>query len=37
MNEQYFRQLQGTLDGVVAHLAEKGIKEDRLAFGGAGA
>ena len=37
MNEQYFRRLQGTLEGVVAHLTDKGIRADRLAFGGAGA
>ncbi len=37
MNEAYFQHLQGTLEGVVAHLTENGINADRLAFGGAGA
>ena len=37
MNEAYFQRLQGTLEGIVAHLREKGVKADRLTFGGAGA
>src|SRR6266702_1348818 len=37
MNEAYFRRLQGTLEGVIAHLTEKGIQANRLAFGGEGA
>lgn len=36
MNEACFQQVRGTLDGVIANLTERGIKEDRLAFGGAG-
>lgn len=37
MNEAYFRPLRGTLEDAVAHLSAKGIRADRLAFGGAGA
>ena len=37
MNESYFRQLKGTLDGVTATLTAKKIDRERLAFGGEGA
>ncbi len=36
MNGQYFEQLKGTLDGVVANLTKKGIEQHHLAFGGEG-
>jgi hypothetical protein len=36
MSDSYIRRLQSTLDGVVDILSAKGIKSERLAFGGPG-
>jgi len=36
MSGAYFKQLQATLDGVIANLTKKGIEKHRLAFGGDG-
>jgi hypothetical protein len=36
MNRDYFQRLQGTLQCVIQNLTDKGIKAERLAFGGEG-